>query len=190
MWRALLNDAIRYPLEAGFIATRTAISEALQGCAGPVIDVGCGTGLFREAAGDRPWTGLDRDAHALSVAKRRIRRGDALVEGDAVHLPFGDGAFAAAVCHGVLHHAHDVEARAILAEIARVTRDRVVIADLISDGAGLPTRFFYALDRGTRVRGAAALRGLVSSVLRIERERMFRAGVNRKVVLVASLANR
>jgi SAM-dependent methyltransferase len=87
---------------------------------GPVLDVGCGVGhLGRVLAGlgraDLELVGLDFQSELLAEARTGYA---ARIEGDVHHLPFRDGAFAAAIASNSLHHFPD--AHAAMAEITRV----------------------------------------------------------------------
>lgn len=80
----------------------------LAGAAGPVLDLGCGEGIFNGVS--PAMVGVDR---ALDAA-RRARRG---VVADLERLPFRDGATAGAVLVNVLHAVRDP--RRALEELAR-----------------------------------------------------------------------
>lgn len=96
-----------------------AITAAL-GAAASVVNVGAGAGSYEPA--DRPVVAVEPSAAML----RQRRRGAApSVQASATELPFRDAAFAAALAVLTVHHWPD-RARG-LAELARVTRDRVVI---------------------------------------------------------------
>jgi SAM-dependent methyltransferase len=93
-----------------------------------VLDVACGHGNFTVELARRVGptglvVGLDISAAMLARAARRVRRAGLdqvlLVRGDALALPFADGAFTKVNCAGGLHQMPDLE-RA-LAEMARVT---------------------------------------------------------------------
>lgn len=80
--------------------------------AGPVLDFGCGTGhaTFAFAAAGFAVVSVDASFAMLrrvqAKARRRgVRVSCVLADGD--RLPFRDGAFAAVVCTGVLHHMPD-----------------------------------------------------------------------------------
>lgn len=93
-----------------------------------VLDVACGHGNFtvelaRRVGPEGLVVGLDISAAMLARAAARVRRAGLanvlLVRGDALALPFADGAFRAVNCSGGLHQMPDL-ARA-LAQMARVT---------------------------------------------------------------------
>ena len=85
-----------------------------------LLDLGCGTGftLTQLPPGVRA-TGLDYSPTALRLARRRATSAS-LVRGSAYALPFGDGAFDAALALDVLEHLGDD--RAAARELARVVR--------------------------------------------------------------------
>lgn len=105
-----------------------------------LLDVGAGTGeLLREvalAARKRNATarlvGLElneRAAAGLSDESRAFREIKS-VRGDALRLPFADGAFDYVMCSLFTHHFRDDECVLVLKEMARVARRRVYCIDL------------------------------------------------------------
>jgi ubiquinone/menaquinone biosynthesis C-methylase UbiE len=110
-----------------------------------VLDIGCGTGrlaarLVRGHRG-RHVVGCDFSAGMLEHAADRLRghRGVMLARGDATRLPFGEGAFDAAVSTEAFHWFPDQDAA--LGELRRVIRPggRLLLAlvspplELVSD---------------------------------------------------------
>ena len=86
-----------------------------------LLDLACGSGnaaLLADAAGARV-TGLDASPRLLDVARARVPAGE-FVQGDAAALPFGDGAFDAAVSVFGLIFAKPAETA--VAELARAVR--------------------------------------------------------------------
>ena len=86
----------------------------------PILDVGCGDGLFGEVffgEGRGVEVGLDYSAKELCTAAQR-RAYASLMRGDVAGLPFADHSFATVFSNGVLEHVHDL--RGGLREIARV----------------------------------------------------------------------
>jgi ubiquinone/menaquinone biosynthesis C-methylase UbiE len=77
------------------------------------------------------------DRHALTIdaavaagpADRRL----ALVRGDALRLPFADGAFDYVLSSMFLHHLGEDDAAAALREMNRVAGRGVIVADLLRD---------------------------------------------------------
>jgi len=86
----------------------------------PVLDVGCGDGLFAERTFAAPITvGIDRNRAELAIARGHGRY-RALVAADGARLPFASGAFASVISNSVLEHLADLPAT--LGEIRRVLR--------------------------------------------------------------------
>ena len=69
---------------------RRALADAVEPGRGAILDAGCGTGRLAPA-GDGFVVGVDRDVGMLAIARDRIH--GHVVQADADHLPFADGAF-------------------------------------------------------------------------------------------------
>ncbi|HEX7545956.1 MAG TPA: methyltransferase domain-containing protein [Gemmatimonadaceae bacterium] len=100
-----------------------------------LLDVGTGAGdipeLARRAAdrvGARLHT-MGLEVTPALAAASRSRSGDAIV-GDALALPFADRSVDIVACSQVLHHFEAADGARLLAEMNRVARVRVVVADL------------------------------------------------------------
>ena len=88
--------------------------------AGPILDVGCGTGeLTRSLGGLGEVFGADRSDEALGLCKRRGMGG--LVRTLAESLGFRDDSFSLVVAFGLIEHLD--RDRAFLAETNRILRD-------------------------------------------------------------------
>ncbi|HUF25636.1 MAG TPA: methyltransferase domain-containing protein [Gemmatimonadaceae bacterium] len=100
-----------------------------------LLDVGTGIADIPQRARERARAhgirletyGLD-EAEPLAAASRA--RTTAAVRGDALALPFGDRSVDIVLCSQVLHHFPDEQAAAVVEELHRVARTRVIIADL------------------------------------------------------------
>ena len=96
-----------------------AIMRALGDLA-PIVNVGAGTGSYEPA--DRPVVAVEP---SMAMIRQRQARTIPVVQASAMHLPFRDAAFAAALAVLTIHHWPD-RLRG-LAELARVARQRLVI---------------------------------------------------------------
>ena len=86
----------------------------------PVLDLGCGDGVFSQLAGwPTEMTGLDFDEESLRV-RARVCPGAMNVRGDAGKMPLPDAAFATCVSNSVFEHLPDLDA--CLREAHRVLR--------------------------------------------------------------------
>jgi SAM-dependent methyltransferase len=107
---------------------RIALEALLPRTGDRLIEIGAGFGrLADEYGGYLNVVLLDLSGVQLAAARERI--GDepryVTVEGDALHLPFPDASFDAAVCVRLIHHFDDP--RAAIAEMARVLRPGAVL---------------------------------------------------------------
>jgi ubiquinone/menaquinone biosynthesis C-methylase UbiE len=97
-----------------------------------VLDVACGTGfLTRHLRGEV--TGLDQSASMLEITASR-GAGIRTVQGDAVPLPFADGAFDRVLTGHFYGHLLTEERAAFLAEARRVAGELVVVDSAERDG--------------------------------------------------------
>jgi len=100
-----------------------------------VLDVGtgngdtlCELGAWARRRGAR-WhaVGVEVSPWIARLARGRV---DGVVRGDALRLPFSNDSFDVALCTLTLHHFSDDEAAVLVGEMARVSRDRVLVNDL------------------------------------------------------------
>lgn len=96
-----------------------------------VLDVAAGTGdipaALRSRRPDAFFVALDGSAALAASARARL---DGAVAGDALRLPVRDRCIDLVTCSQALHHFFGEDARRLVAELHRVARGHVVIADL------------------------------------------------------------
>jgi ubiquinone/menaquinone biosynthesis C-methylase UbiE len=105
-----------------------------------VVDAGAGSGeLMRVAAG---WARRNKIKATLAGVELNARSAEAILEdsvnfleinsvrGDALQLPFGDGAVDYAICSLFTHHFVDDDVVQVLNELSRVARRRIFVIDL------------------------------------------------------------
>jgi SAM-dependent methyltransferase len=100
-----------------------------------LLDVGTGVGdIATQARRELEHAGVTAEAYGIDVSETMAReargRLAAALVADAKHLPFADASVDVVMCSQVLHHFVEREARELIAEMHRVTRDWVIIADL------------------------------------------------------------
>ncbi len=115
-----------------YLAKRLAFIRA-HAPAGPVLDVGCGTGLLAERVADAGYDTVAADPfRGMLDQLHRRQPGFPAVQAAGEALPFADGTFALVYCVAVMHHvAEPLAVRQTLLEMARVTRPggRVIVWD-------------------------------------------------------------
>jgi ubiquinone/menaquinone biosynthesis C-methylase UbiE len=95
------------------------------------LDVACGTGwLTQHLQGDV--TGLDASGSMIAIAQDRIPAASFVV-GDALELPFDDGAFDRVFTGHFYGHLEDDDRLRFLAEARRVGRELVIVDSALRD---------------------------------------------------------
>jgi ubiquinone/menaquinone biosynthesis C-methylase UbiE len=112
------------------------------------LDVACGTGfLTRHLHGEV--TGLDQSETMLAVAAEQVP-GARFVCGDALALPFADGAVDRLFTGHFYGHLEQRDRERFLAEARRVARELVVVDSALRDGVEPEERQQRELKDGTR----------------------------------------
>jgi 2-polyprenyl-3-methyl-5-hydroxy-6-metoxy-1,4-benzoquinol methylase len=125
---------------AWFGGTSSALDELREGLKAvprdaTLLDVGTGLGDIpcraraeaRRAGVELTTIGLDSAPELASASRSSV---DFSVCADALRLPFADNSIDIVMCSQVLHHFAGSEARAMLREMDRVARVRVIVSDI------------------------------------------------------------
>jgi demethylmenaquinone methyltransferase/2-methoxy-6-polyprenyl-1,4-benzoquinol methylase len=113
------------------------------------LDVACGTGfLTRHLHGEV--TGFDQSASMLEVARAQVPHVAAFVQGDALELPFADGAFDRVFTGHFYGHLEEPERQRFLAEAGRVAPELVIADSALHDGVEPVERQERVLRDGSR----------------------------------------
>lgn len=118
----IYDETIPHHVREHYLTKRLGLLRRMAG-QGPILDVGCGTGVLlqRIAAWEPDAVGVDASAEMLAVT--RERRGLPAVCALSSSLPFLDDTFAMAFCVALLHHLADPEVVAeTIREMMRVVR--------------------------------------------------------------------
>jgi len=102
---------------------------------GPILDIGCGHGLFIERSPDRI-IGLDLNPNSIAICKRK---GLNVIQGTCFCLPFEDSSIGGVYCSHLIEHLNLQDALRLVKEIDRVLRvgGRLVVK------TPLPNPHFY-----------------------------------------------
>jgi ubiquinone/menaquinone biosynthesis C-methylase UbiE len=104
-----------------YAGVEEAVAGFVMALAGPVLEVGCGTGHWLRSLAAKGVRATGIDAAANMLARARLHdAGAALVRGTAEHLPFTGEGFAGVLCVNALHHFPDKPA--FMREARRVLR--------------------------------------------------------------------
>jgi SAM-dependent methyltransferase len=123
-----------------------------------VLDVGAGTGLVMPLLPPSArYIWLDNDPDKLRGALSAAERLRGML-GDATRLGLRDRSVDVAICFAMSHHLTDAELEAMLAELARVIRERLVFLDAVVVPRSPRSRLLWALDRGRHPRTLPTLR--------------------------------
>lgn len=125
-WRSTRYRGPTHPVVQAYVLPKLDLIEgALPLAKCSVLDVGCGPGLFTHHLRSRARrvVGCDRSAWMLQQA-----RGVETVMADAADLPFAAASFDVVFEANLLHHADNPAA--VVAEMARVARDAVVVVEV------------------------------------------------------------
>jgi SAM-dependent methyltransferase len=176
--RSLRDVARSNTLFGGRRAVLLEVERALREC-GPrasLLDVGTGFGdvpagaarLARRRGVTLTTVGLDLAEELARVARPRTT---GAVCADAFRLPFADHSVDLVTCSQLLHHFPEAEGRLLIAELDRVARRRVVIADLrrswLAAGGFWLSSWALGFHPVTRHDGVlSVLRGFVADELR------------------------
>lgn len=143
--------------------------------ASPVLDLGGGTGLYRDL-----WP-TACDYYCLDIEPRKLQAfgsrnpGSSPLLADAAHIPLRDGGFAVVVCTAVAHHLPAASLDRLVGESARVLAASGVF--LFMDATYSPRRalgrLLWSYDQGSYPRGEEELSQVISAHFRITAVRRF-----------------
>jgi len=136
-----------------------------------IIDVGCGTGTYSVLA-KGPYLGVDLNARFILFARKKYggRRHKFEVKDATTYTP--KKKFDTSFFFSMLHHFSDAENDRILRQLARISKE-VIIIDLIRPRNNLLKAFIVDLDRGDHVRPLKEQRHIITKHLVIRQEKIF-----------------
>jgi SAM-dependent methyltransferase len=117
-----------------------------------VLDIGAGTGnLASLLPPNTSYVAIDNDPVRVRYLERRIPTASCRL-GSATDTGLEDGAVGWTVCVGLAHHLADEDLPRLIAEMARVTRERLVFCDPLWPGRPLLGGVLWRYDRGSHPR--------------------------------------
>jgi ubiquinone/menaquinone biosynthesis C-methylase UbiE len=128
-----LGEGLYAPVPAGWPEERDELMTALTKLSPKrTLDVACGTGFVTSRLPGK-LVGLDHSAAMLRMARQRNPKAT-FVQGDALSLPFDDGAFERVFASHFYGHLEDDERRQFLAEARRVAAELVIVDAALHGG--------------------------------------------------------
>jgi SAM-dependent methyltransferase len=139
-----------------------------------VLDVGAGTGsLARLLPPGTDYWALDNDPGKLRRLAIKVPYAHCL-EGSALAIALPDGAVDWTVCVALAHHLDDDGLPRLCAELARVTRDRLVFLDALWTSRRGVANSLWRYDRGSHPRSAETLLSALGEHFELGRVERFR----------------
>jgi ubiquinone/menaquinone biosynthesis C-methylase UbiE len=173
LWRIAslpwVYDQIQFMAGTRSVYRRIAYQAATLAPDSLVLDLGGGTGLYREAwAAARIYMNLDLDMLKLQRCVRKTRDSNPILA-DGTCIPFRDNSIDVVICVGVSHHLSDRALEEMIHESCRVLRIGGTL--LLLDAVWAPERYLGKLiwkyDRGSYPRTAEYLHSVISQQFRI-----------------------
>lgn len=142
-----------------------------------MLDVGCGLGNFSKVT-DGKYIGIDMNPSFIKFAKKHYStKSKKFMVADATKLEFKNKSFDKSMFISMLHHFPNNDADKALKEIQRVTKDYLVVLDLLPSDRML-VKFMYAMDRGSNIRPIEAQKKLIKKYFRIVKYKRFDASMS------------
>ena len=139
-----------------------------------ILDIGCGLGNLNRAT-DGPYTGIDLNKSFINFAKKNYaNKNKNFIVMDVTKLSFKNKSFDKSMFISMLHHFSDEENEKILGEASRVTKQYMVVLDLLPT-KGILTNFLYKMDRGSHIRPLEEQFKLVKKHFKIQKYRKYDA---------------
>lgn len=181
----VISNFIRNVIEAGMITVRRNIRKEIGDTRNKrIIDIACGTGEFSRLA-EGEYVGVDLDKRHIKYASRKYGtpKKKFFVK-DASRLGGPDKCFDYAFMLSFLHHTAEKDIEKVLKEAMRVTKNKIIIVDLVPLKYNLIGKFFYNLDQGKYIRPFDKQLRLVKKYAKVRKSRIFRSGMDLHSLIV------
>lgn len=122
-----------------------------------VLDMGAGTGnLARLLPPDAEYLAIDNDPARIRSLEQKVPGARCMVR-SALETGLEDDAVDWSVCNGLAHHLEDEDVPRLIAELARVTRERLIFVEPLWPGGRLINAILWRYDRGSHPRPESTL---------------------------------
>ena len=135
---------------------------------GSILDVGAGTGNLAAAIpASAQYIWLDNDPLKLRGFQAKHPRG-LIILGDACRIPLRDKSVDVALCIAMAHHLTEAGVSALIGELARVCRNKLIFLDPVERKSSLVSRLLWRYDRGSYPRPIESLKQLIQKSFEIQ----------------------
>jgi ubiquinone/menaquinone biosynthesis C-methylase UbiE len=154
--------------------TARRLEEVMADASGRVVlDVGAGTGnLAPLLPTDAEYMAIDIDPARIRSLERKVPTARCMV-GSALETGLEDKAADWSVCNGLAHHLEDEDVPRLIAELARVTRERLVFVEPLWPGKHLINGLLWRYDRGSHPRPESTILAALRAHFVLERVERF-----------------
>ena len=172
-------DGLRWILECGYSGHKQIIRDDISSGQGPVLDFGCGTGIYAKFFKQEEYTGVDLNEQYIRAAQVKFP-GYRFIAMDGRRLVFPDGSFDRCFVSGVFHHLDDTVSDTVLREIKRVLKPGglfVVWEDIPARSSlNFVGHLIHRLDEGRFIREPEAYGRLFKKHFTLTKEYGMRSG--------------
>lgn len=138
-WGIDSDDTATERMKQATFHDKLTVIERYMPAKGRILDIGCATGFFLDAARQRGWEpyGVELSSYSSALARKKIGE-ERIFTGQVEDARFTPGFFDAVVMTDVIEHVPDV--RSFIAEVARVLRPGGIAAVTTPDPQALSCR--------------------------------------------------
>jgi SAM-dependent methyltransferase len=138
-------------------------AEIIQSGSKSILDLGCGTGLFKKYYPACNYVGIDNNPRYIEYAKKNLS--GTFILGDILELEkhLGSSRFDAVILNGVLHHLEDQSVKTLAEKAGEYLNPggRIIIVDHIyNESLNVINRLLLKYDRGSFCRTKATFQTL------------------------------
>ena len=183
----VVSNLIRNIIEAGMVTVRSNLRSELGNTKDKrIIDIACGTGEFSVLA-EGEYVGVDLDKRHIYYANKKYgsKRKKFLVK-DASATGYPDKSFDYALMLSFLHHTLEKDIGKVLNEAKRLTKEKIIVVDLVPLKYNIFGKFFYSMDQGKFIRPYKKQLELVARYAKIKKTKVFRSGMDLHSLIVCS----
>ncbi|MFB0564497.1 MAG: glycosyltransferase [Candidatus Aminicenantaceae bacterium] len=181
----VMSNLIRNIIEAGMITVKSNIKKEIRNTKNKkIIDIACGTGQFSVLAKGE-YVGIDLNKRHIMYARKKYgsKKKKFLII-DANSLAYPDKYFDYAFMLGFLHHIPEVTIGKVLTVARRITKEKIIIIDLVPLKYNLLGKFLYKIDQGKFIRPYEEQLRLVRKYTKLKNAKIFRSGMDLHSLIV------